>query len=149
MRVDDSSESIEARIGIFLFFFSQDERRGKRRMEFVFLLNCVAACVGTRFRTASHVRVPPREFDGLPSAGAAPALRTGTQEPEGTDRPPMYPWKTAPLDAGSKTPSRISVPRWLECVSRTSLNLPSFHTYAVKMDNRQNTSPLSIKKVSI
>lgn len=31
-----------------------------------------------------HVRVPPREFDGLPSAGAAPALWTGTQEPQGT-----------------------------------------------------------------
>lgn len=34
-----------------------------------------------------HVGVPPREFDGLPSAGAAPAVRTGTQESEGTDHP--------------------------------------------------------------
>lgn len=41
-----------------------------------------------------HVRVPPREFDGLPSAGAAPALWTGTQEPQGTDHPPMNQQKT-------------------------------------------------------
>lgn len=44
-----------------------------------------------------HVRVPPREFDGLPSAGAAPALWTGTQKPQGTDHPPMNQWKTAPI----------------------------------------------------
>ena len=44
-----------------------------------------------------HVRVPPREFDGLPSAGAAPALWTGTQEPQGTDHPPMNQRKTAPI----------------------------------------------------
>lgn len=35
----------------------------------------------TRARaTPLRVGVTPREFDGLPSAGAAPALRPGTQE---------------------------------------------------------------------
>lgn len=40
-----------------------------------------------------HVMVPPREFDGLPSAGAAPALWTGTQKRRGTD-PAFLPART-------------------------------------------------------
>lgn len=37
-----------------------------------------------------HVGVTPRKFDGLPSAGAAPALWTGIQEPEETLTSTVY-----------------------------------------------------------
>lgn len=86
-----------------------------------------------------HVRVPPREFDGLPSAGAAPALRTGTQEPEGTDRrcteDGALGYEVGALSRISKT---LAV---RACSSETSLNLPLLDTYisASRWMNRLNS----------
>lgn len=146
MRVDDSLGSIEARIGIFLFFF-QDERRKKGRMgmEFVVFLKIVSRLVSARDSAPPlHVRVPPRVW--------RPALRGSRPRSSNRNTETWRNWPSANVPAKDgalgcriKTLSRIAVPRWLKW---NKFESPSLHTHAsVKMDNYQNTSRLLMKKV--
>lgn len=83
------------------FLFLQNERVRHEGKFVIFYKLCrnMSACESA---PPLHVRVPPREFDGLPSAGAAPALWTGTQESKGIDRPRKTgDWIQEPLNVGS------------------------------------------------